>query len=187
MKRFLFGAFLLAGCSALCACTTVLPPEAPELDRAFSATAEIRFGKENCKAVIKRFAEKDWELYVTEPYAIEGLIVTIRDGETSLSMVELEGFADLSEEAVSTAKLISDAFDAAKDGTVSKSGDTIMVTGDSENAHYTLTLDVAGAPSELSLSGRSVSVKLADFAELPIEEQRADEEEASDETFVSVE
>lgn len=199
MKRLLFGAFgsalsavLLS--AALCGCSTVLPgTDAPKLDQPFSAEAEIQFGSESCKAQIKRFSEKSWELCITEPYALEGLIVTIRDGETTLSMYGLEGFADFSEEAVSIAKLISDALDAAKDGTVSKNGELTAVTGDSENAHYMLTLDAAGKPSELTLSGRGVSMKLLGFAELPIseqgdgEEQNSEEDDEAAETYVTVE
>lgn len=194
MKRLLFGAFGIALSAVLCSCSAVLPgADAPKLDQPFSAEAEIQFGSESCKAQVKRFSEKSWELCMTEPYALEGLIVTLRDGETTLSMYGLESFADFSEDAVSIAKLISDALDAAKNGTISQNGELTAVTGDSENAHYTLTLDAAGNPSELTLSGRGITVKLLSFAELPIteqddgEEQNSDEAGEAEETYVTVE
>lgn len=194
MKHLFFRTFCLVLSAVflsamLCSCSAVLPiTDAPKLDCPFSAEAEIQFGSESCKAQIKRFSEKSWELCVTEPYALEGLIVTIRDGETTLSMYGLEGFADFSEEAVSVARLISDALDAAKEGTASKNGELTTVTGDSENAHYTLTLDAAGAPSELTLSGRGISMKLMSFTELPIPEQADGEGSGeTDEPYVTVE
>ncbi len=190
MKRYFLGALCISVSAALCACSApIIGTEAPKLDRPFSAEAEIAYGNESCKAQIKRFSEKSWELCVTEPYALEGLIVTLKDGETSLSLYGLEGFADFSEEAVSAAKLITDALDAAQGGTFSKSGETKTVTGDSENAHYTLTLDESGNPFEMTLSGRGVSVTLSGFTEIPIEEQISGEETDSDseQPFVAVE
>lgn len=174
--------------AALCACSApILGTEAPKLDRPFAAQAQIEYGSESCKAQLKRFSEESWELCVTEPYALEGLIVTRKDGETALSLYGLEGFADFSEEAVSAAKLITDALDAARDGTLSQSGDTATVAGDSESAHYTLTLDESGYPREMTLSGRGVSVILSDFTELPTAEQLDGAEDGSEQPFVAVE
>lgn len=190
MRRYLFCAFCLSAGAALCACSApILGADAPKLDRPFTAEARIDYGSESCKAQIKRFSEESWELCVTEPYALEGLIVKRKDGETTLSLYGLEGFADFSENAVSAAKLITDALDAARNGTFTGNGETAVVTGDSESAHYTLTLDQSGNPSEMTLSGRGISVTLSDFTELPIEEQLDGEEagETSEQPFVAVE
>lgn len=190
MKRYFFGTLCVSVSAALCACSApIIGTETPKLDRPFSAEAEITYGNESCKAQVKRFSEENWELCITEPYALEGLIVTLKDGETSLSLYGLEGFADFSEDAVSAAKLITDALDAAKDGTFSKNGETTTITGDSENAHYTLTLDKSGNPCEMTLSGRGVSVTLSSFTEIPTEEQMNGEEadENSEQPFVAVE
>lgn len=193
MKRNLLCAAFLSVSAALCACSApMIGTEAPKLDLPFTAEAEITYGSEACRAQIKRFSEESWELCVTEPFALEGLIVTLKDGLTTLNLYGLEGFADFSEEAVSTAKLITDALDAARDGTLSQSGGVTTVTGDSENAHYTLMLDEAGNPHEMTLSGRGISVTLTGFVALPTEEQRGGEEpdEAlrdEEQPFVSVE
>lgn len=190
MKRYFFGALCVSVSAALCACSApIIGTEMPKLDRPFSAAAEITYGNESCKAQVKRFSEESWELCITEPFALEGLIVTLKDGETSLSLYGLEGFADFSEDAVSAAKLITDALDAAQDGTLSRSGETTTVTGDSETAHYTLTLDESGNPYQMTLSGRGISVTLSGFTELPIEEQANDGEanENSEQPFVAVE
>ncbi|MDE7234253.1 MAG: hypothetical protein K2N29_04255, partial [Ruminiclostridium sp.] len=90
---------------------------------------------------------------------------------------------------VSAAKLITGALDAAQDGTFSKNGETTTVTGDSENAHYTLTLDEAGNPYEMTLSGRGISVTLSGFTEIPIEEQMngGETDENSEQPFVAIE
>ncbi len=170
--KHLFSGALLALCMTLASCSAPISgTEPPQLDKPFSAAAEITFGSETCKGQLRRFSGGSWELCVTEPYALEGLIVTIRDGETKLSMYGLEGFADFSDEAVSAAKLIAEALDAAPNGETSQNGKETTVSGDSENARYTLTLDEAGNPLRLTLSGRNISAMLSDFTELPVEEQ----------------
>lgn len=171
MKKIFIGSFLIlcltgAGCSA-----AVPGAPAPNLDKAFSAQAEISFDGESCKAQLRRFGADSWELCITEPYALEGLVVSLKDGETKLTMYGLEGEADCSESTVSAAALIADAMDAAAQGNCTENGGILTVTGESEHSLYTLTLDEAGNPAELKLSGRNISVSLSDFKELPVSEQ----------------
>lgn len=171
MKKIFIGSFLIlcltgAGCSA-----AVPGAPAPNLDKAFSAQAEISFDGESCKAQLRRFGADSWELCITEPYALEGLVVSLKDGETKLAMYGLEGEADCSESTVSAAALIADAMDAAAQGNCTENGGILTVTGESEHSLYTLTLDEAGNPAELKLSGRNISVSLSDFKELPVSEQ----------------
>lgn len=170
MKKIIFCAFLSICLLSSCSGTTVGAP-APKLDGAFSAQAEISFGKEECKAQLRRFSSGSWELCVTEPYALEGLVVKVDDSETSLSMYGLNGEADCSESAVSAAKLIAEAMDAAVTGNCTESGGTLSISGESEHSLYTLTLNEAGEPDELKLSGRNIAVKLTEFTELPVSEQ----------------
>lgn len=171
MKKSLFFCTFLSLCVfSSCSGTTVGAP-APKLDGAFSAQAEITFGKEECKAQIRRFSSGSWELCVTEPYALEGLVVKVSDGETTLSMYGLDGEADCSESAVSAAKLIAEAMDAAVSGNCTENGEALNVTGEAEHSLYTLTLNEAGEPDELKLSGRNIAVKLSEFTELPVSEQ----------------
>lgn len=171
MKRLFLAAAISCALLSSCASGGVIGAAEPELDKPFSAQAEITFGSETCKAQLRRFSEENWELCATEPFALEGLIVTRKDGETKLSMYGLEGFADFSDNAVSAARLITGALDAASEGTVARNGNETTVSGDSENAHFTITLDEAGNPMYLNLSGRGIAVKLSDFTELPIDEQ----------------
>lgn len=176
MKKIFIGSFLsicltCAGCSA-----TVPGAPAPKLDKAFSAQAEISFDGESCKAQLRRFGGDSWELCVTEPYALEGLVVSVKDGETKLSMYGLEGEADCSESAISAARLIADAMDSAAQGNCTESGGVLTVTGESEHSLYSLTLDETGNPAELKLSGRNISVSLSDFKELPVSEQTEETE-----------
>lgn len=174
-KRLFFCTFLSLCVFSSCSGTTIGAPT-PKLDGAFSAQAEITFGKEECKAQIRRFTSGNWELCVTEPYALEGLVVKVDDGETSLSMYGLDGEADCSESAVSAAKLIAEAIDAAATGNCTENGEVLSVTGEAEHSLYTLTLNKAGEPDELKLSGRNIAVKLSDFTELPISEQSEETE-----------
>lgn len=170
MKKLFFGTFLSLCLLSSCSGTTVCAP-APKLDGAFSAQAEITFGKEECKAQLRRFASGNWELCVTEPYALEGLVIKLDGGETSLSMYGLDGEADCSESTVSAARLIAEAMDAAAEGSCTENGGTLSVSGEAEHSLYTLTLNEAGEPDELKLNGRNIAVRLSEFTELPVSEQ----------------
>lgn len=172
MKKILSGAFLSLCLLSSCAEKgTVAGEPAPKLDGAFSAQAEITFGKETCKAQLRRFSSGNWELCVTEPYALEGLVVKLDSGETALSMYGLDGVADCSENAVSAARLIAEAMDAAATGSCAENSGTLTVSGEAEHSLYTLTLNDAGEPDELKLSGRNIAVRLSDYTELPVSEQ----------------
>ena len=176
MKKIFIASFLLL-CLTSAGCSAAVPgAPAPKLDKAFSAQAEISFDGESCKAQLRRFGADSWELCITEPYALEGLVVSLKNGETKLTMYGLEGKADCSESTISAANLIADAMDAAAQGSCTESRGVLTVTGESEHSLYTLTLDEAGNPAELKLSGRNVSVSLSDFKELPVSEQTEESE-----------
>lgn len=176
MKKIFIGSFLFL-CLTCAGCSAAVPgAPAPKLDKSFSAQAEISFDGESCKAQLRRFDADSWELCVTEPYALEGLVVSLKDGETKLSMYGLEGEADCSESTISAARLIADAMDSAAQGNCTESGGVLTVTGESEHSLYSLTLDESGNPAELKLSGRNVSVSLSDFKELPVSEQTEETE-----------
>ncbi|MGN0619060.1 MAG: hypothetical protein ACI4J7_08580 [Ruminiclostridium sp.] len=170
MKRFIFPLFsllgaglLLSGCSAPKIQTAV-----PDIDKSFSAEAELSYGKDSCTVQMRRFGENSWEFCVTEPFPLEGLIITVNDGETKLTMYDMESLADVSEEAVSAARLITDAFEAAIDNreNAAASEGIITLSGQAPTCTYTLTIDEKGTPTGLTIGGRGVSAEFTKFVEM---------------------
>ena len=170
MKRFIFSLFsafsavlLLSGCSA-----PEIKTAAPDIDKSFSAEAELSYGKDSCTVQMRRFGENSWEFCVTEPFPLEGLIITVNDGETKLTMYDMESLGDVSDEAVSAARLITDAFEAAidnKDSAAASEG-KITLSGQAPTCTYTLTLDESGVPTGLTIGGRGVNAEFTKFVEM---------------------
>ena len=159
MKRLLpafLGAIILSGCEGNPLATNHLP------DSSFNAEVQISVGDEQIKGKLTRCSDNDWKLIIAEPFALEGMTVTVDENGTKLSLLGMEASADFSDSAVSTVSLISEAFDAAI-----KNGVTELVTnGTNENGAYTLILGEDGCPAELSIADYGITVTLSQWEEI---------------------
>ncbi len=171
MKRLIFVVFLLFALSA-CSAQGNAKAVKPELDVPFSAEAEITYGGEECTARIQRMESGRWEFAVTSPKALEGLIITVSDGETKLKMYDLESLSDVSDKAVSMAKALVSAYDcAAKDGEAMSDGGTLTVSGSSPFGEYKLMLGDDRSPVFFSVERCKLSADISRFAPLEREEE----------------
>ena len=167
MKRLFFiplAAFMLCSCSSPIA----VPVRKPDIDMSFCAKAHISYHGTGCTARMSRIEEGKWEFCVTEPYALEGLIVTVDGDSTKLSMFGMESAADVLPEAVSAAGIISSAFDEAAQASsqaVNTDGVTTL-SGQSRFGGYTMTFDNELRPISLGVESRALTVELSDFSEL---------------------
>ena len=164
MKRFLFLIPMIALLTS-CGSTTAA---APDMDICFSAEADIAYGDKECTVQMRRFSENRWEFCVTEPYALEGAVIRIEDGKTTVSMFDTEALADINGEAVSVTKLIFDAVEAAIDNTSDatvKDG-VITLSGQSPTCAYTLSFGEDKRPALLSMEERDVKVEFTKFVEM---------------------
>ncbi len=162
MKRSLFAGFLITAAAVLAGCSQAdvqAPSAAP--DTAFTADAEISYEGLELAAKVTRSAAGEWELRITEPYALEGLTMKISDGKTSLSMLGLESDSDVCTGIVSMARALACAYDAAADSALS---------GTSELGSYSVTLDESSLPCELSSDG--LKVQFSDYRENAVEHTR---------------
>ncbi|MBP5605185.1 MAG: hypothetical protein J6X60_06550 [Ruminiclostridium sp.] len=100
MKRSII---IIASVLALSSCGSGIAAKAPEHapDIPFSADAQITYNGIEMNSHIIRNGSGDWELSISEPYALEGLVLTFRNGETSLGIYGMESAADVSGNAVS--------------------------------------------------------------------------------------
>lgn len=168
MKKSFFAIPIILAASA-CSASPLTAKEMKVPDIPFGATAEISYGGIDCKAQIKRLQSGEWEFLITEPYSLEGLTMKVTDGKTKLEMFGEESGADKGSDAVSMARAVAAAYDAASvspaPATVGDNGCTL--TGTSELGAYTFELDKSGIPTHLSADCGSLTVFIAGFSELP--------------------
>lgn len=159
MKRLIpiiIGTLVFSGCSGNPISKT------RNLDSSFTAEAKISVGAESFSGRLSRISENNWELIITEPFALEGLTAVIDENGTRLKMLGMEASADFSDSALSAVKLISDAFDSAVKNTVTD----LVSTGTNENGSYTLILSEDGYPSEINLPEFGISVTVSEWEEI---------------------
>lgn len=167
MRHFIFfGA--MAGILALSGCTAGMNTAMPDLNKCFSAQAEIRAGGETVRGKITRTAEYCWEMTVTEPFALEGMVISADNDGTTLSMCGFESNADFSDEAVSALRLIMEAYEGAAKGGCTF-GENVL-SGTNENGGYEISVNSVKQPETVKISGKGVAVKLSEWEEVSGEE-----------------
>lgn len=171
MKRFIF--CILCAVLALSSCEGGGFLASPsDMDVCFNADVKIKYSGGECKAKIYRYEEDNWEFLISEPFALEGLVVTVKGDTVKTSMYGLENEETVSESAVSAAKLLSDAFEAAiKDTKTADFNDgKFTFSGQSESSVYTLITNEKGVPYSLNINGSGVDAKFITFSELKNDE-----------------
>ena len=177
MKRLIFivpAVLILSSCAG-----AEKPPVPAELDVPFAAEAGISYGGSECTAKINRYGAGSWEFTIMEPYALEGLTVTESNGKTKLSMLGAESTADISPAAVSMARALSSAYDAAAAGgeiTYGSAGETLL-TGASDTGRYRVTLGEDRLPAVITSEECRLKVNITSFGLLPENEITAEIDE----------
>ena len=161
----------LAACSPSPSASSVAVPDIP-----FRADAKLSYNGIDLTAEITRSAAGKWELSVTDPYPLEGVSIVLCGDETRLSMLGLEASADVADGAVSAAKAIAAAYDAAVSSpapfTATDSGYTL--SGSCELGAFTVVLGADGNPAAFSCDPVGLSVTLSAFSPLPPSEIEAE-------------
>ena len=174
MKRILFAVpalLMLSACSTAPAQASVSVPDIP-----FRADAKLSYNGIDLTAEIKRTGAGKWELSVTGPYRLEGLEMELCGEETRLSMFGLEAGADIGEDAVSAAKAIASAYDAAvrASGSFTATDEGYTMAGTCPLGEFKIALGEDGTPLAFSCDTAGLSVELSGFEELPKEEIEAE-------------
>ena len=174
MKKALFAVplvLVVSSCAGAPGAASVSVPDIP-----FTASAEIGYGGIELCADITRSAPGKWEFSITEPYALEGLTMTFTDGSCRLNMLGMESAADLGNDAVSMAKAVAGAYDAAVSSSdaVKTSDDIYTLSGTSPLGSFTLDLDKSGTPVSFTSDAGSLTVKLSGFTQLSSSDVQAE-------------
>lgn len=164
MKRLIFITPLIFALSACSGNGGAGAP--PDMDISFGAEADISYEGLDCKAQVRRIERDIWEFCVTSPYPVEGLVITVRNGETKLKMFDDESAADVSSDTVSMAKAVVTAYEAAaRSGTVVTGGySASAVSGSSELGACTVVFGENGEPVSLTSDAGKLSVSITKFA-----------------------
>lgn len=165
MKRFIF-CMAAAAMMVASGCSTPIVQAKPDIDKCFTAEAEIKIGGDVLSGSISRKDEGCWELCVTEPFPLEGLTVTVDEEGTKLSMLGMEANADFSDNASSAVRLITEAFESAADNAEGYAENAFK--GTNENGGFVITVDENGVPTGINLSGHGIAVKLSEWVEMEV-------------------
>lgn len=153
---------LLAGTILLSGCSENPLKIKPKLNETFTAETEITLGNETFKGRLTRCAENNWELKISEPFALEGLTITADENGTKLSMLGLEASADLNDSASSVVKLITEAYDSA---ITNEKLTELVNTSTNDNGTYTLLFGEDGCLSEISLPELSLTATFSQWSD----------------------
>jgi hypothetical protein len=140
----------------------------PDLDTSFSAEAQVSYEGQECTAQIRRLERNIWEFCITDPYPVEGLVITVRGDETKLKMYDMESAADVGSNAVSMARAVVAAYEAAAgNATVVTEGySASAISGSSELGGYTVTFDENRDPAAITSEAGRLSVEITRYAPL---------------------
>jgi len=121
-------------------------PDNLNLNKASVFAANIEYEEFSAKAEFKREKEYSWMIAMTEPYAMNGLVYTYKNGEITASFGGLEGAFTDSAQEYAVYKLIADAFDNAYAGaknsrTAAATKTEYRVSGKTGEYGYELVLD----------------------------------------------
>ncbi len=167
MKRSII---IIASVLALSSCGSGIAAKAPEHapDIPFSADAQITYNGIEMNSHIIRNASGDWEFSISEPYTLEGLVLTLRDGETSFSIYGMETAADFGSNAVSMIKTAAYAYDSAVNSPASAaaSDSGYTITGTSETGSYKIGLDKSAIPTVLTADTGDLRIVFDNFKQI---------------------
>lgn len=166
MKRLFL---ILPAVLAMSACSAgTIGTVPPDLDQAFSAEADISYNGQDCTAQIRRMERDIWEFCITDPYPVEGLVITVRGDTTKLKMYDMESVSDVSENAVSMARAVVSAYEAAAENgsAVTEGYSAAAVAGSSELGGYTIVFDDDLSPVSITSDAGKLSVSITKFVPL---------------------
>ncbi len=163
MKRFLAIlaalAIVLTGCAGSPSSSVTLPP-------CFVTEAEITAGETVYGVYLSRYAPNCWQVELTQPAAVKGLLFTINGGDTEVSFDGLKFTFDTSRFPVGS--VVSAAIDSldlllASSINVIEGEEQCLATGTIGEENYTLTLSKTMIPQKLELTDSKLTINFVTF------------------------
>lgn len=158
--------FLLCGCTPKATDERTLP-------KCFNSNVTLEIEDMTYEALMTRFADGWWQVELTAPEAVKGLIFTISGEDTEISFKGLHFTFDTSKFPVgSVVSMATKSFDRLAPLTldVVKGEANDFASGNVDGMAYSLTLDKNGTPVSLELGDCGMKIGFADFEEIEEEE-----------------
>lgn len=152
-------AVVLCGCSPKASDERTLP-------KCFSCTAAIDFDDTTYETAMSRYADGWWEVELTAPEAVKGLVFTINGDDTEISFKGLHFMFDTSKFPVgSVVSLAVKSFDRLAPLTldVVEGESNNFASGNADGMTYSITLDKNGIPLSLDLGDSGMKITFTSF------------------------
>ncbi len=166
MKRLF--AIVLVITVTLCGCAPKSSDERT-LPKCFNSTVAIDFDDTTYEAIMSRLADGWWEVELTAPEAVKGLVFSINGGDTEISFKGLHFTFDTSKFPVgSVVSLAVKSFDRLAPLTLDiVEGDANdFASGDADGMTYSITLDKNGTPLSMELGDYGMKITFVSFEEI---------------------
>ena len=159
--------FTLIAVIAFTACggTSVIAPEKLKLDKAYKFSAAIEFSEFAVKGEFERKSPNVWEVVMTEPFALEGVVLTYDNGEISATLDNIQ--TTLSGE-LSVVNYIISAFENAVSGEgreIISANENIIVSsraGTPALAYELIFAKKSLEPKSLTIPARALNVTFSE-------------------------
>lgn len=135
----------------------------------FTADAEIEFDGMTYRTLLTRMADGWWEVELTAPEAVKGLIFAVNGEDTEISFKGLHFTFDTSKFPVgSVVSLAIRSFDkiAPLELDIIEGETTDFSSGEANGTVYTMTLDKNGTPLTLELGDCGMKITFLSFEEI---------------------
>lgn len=160
---------LLCGCGA----TELIGKPTPDLDKAYTVTADINVGSYSASADITRNSAGDWDVSFTEPSYLMGVRLSLSDGSMTASLGDISVTADSSDVYTLVPDIIATVLDSLSDlpaENISENEGIITLATAFDGDKAMVTTDTNGELLTLKCPAQRLSVKFSDQEDiLPIE------------------
>ena len=166
---------LLAAPILLCGCSTtdLIGRPAPDLDKAYTVTADIDVGSYSASADITRNSAGSWKVSFTEPSYLMGLELSLSDDSMTASLGDISVTADSSDVYTLVPDIIATVLDSLTDlpaESISENEGIVTLTTTFDGDKAMVTTDTSGELLTLRCPAQKLSVKFSDQEDvLPIE------------------
>ena len=163
-------------CFSLAACSgpSTINPERLKIDKAYSFNADIKYGDFSAEGVLERKSAGVWTITLSEPFALQGVVMTYEQGTLTAYFESLptpQVLPELENKSNSVIELIVGAFENAINGEGREAisfGDKVKISSRAGNPPkpYELMFDKQSLePLTLSIPDKSLT---AEFSEVQV-------------------
>ena len=170
LKRIFTAALAALSCLTavtLCGCAPGATDQRT-LPKCFDCTAQIEFDGMVYETAMSRLSDGWWEVELTAPEAVKGLVFSVNGEDTEISFKGLHFTFDTSKFPVgSVVSLAIKSFDrlASLSLDVVSGEATDFASGEADGMTYSLTLDKNGTPLTLDLGDSGMKITFTSFEE----------------------